>query len=611
MEKKTRNIVLIVLLSILCGGLNAQEGYLVRNIKFKGNKKFSENTLLEQTYLYEINLFEKYILREKHFRYSQELVNSAFEDITQFYQRHGFLYAKVSRGELRIDHRKREIKKLNIIIDEGPAIETGKIRYKIDYNAGNDSREIGSIIEDIKKNTKLHPQTRFTDEEFEKDRELIIDSFKEKGYFYVDAAYDLQINKDSNIVNIIWQIEPGPEYVFGQTTVKGNEHVSTDFILRQLAYQQGYTFKEKLIQNTEQNIYDLGLFRVVKVRGIYSKKDGTRIPVEIEVNEAPRLNTQIGVGYGTEDEFRTNIDLRRLSLFGGARRIELSARHSALELYNINLRYVQPQFISSRAHLIINPFIRRDTEPGYETRRAGLNLPITYKIPDDLHSSLNFYTERVLQEVSQDDPERGDASSGEYLYNKTGFVLDNEWNTMTPLFFPEKGVFVHLSYKLNGYIFESNFNYMRLLLDFRNYQRIGAVILAAKFKVGGIQSGDNTGFIPVEDRFYTGGSMSIRGWPRSKLGPMLKGNPIGGKSMIESSLELRYPIYGKLSGTIFTDAGNVWESSYSYHFNEFRYSVGIGLRYRIPIGPVRVDLARPIYDKKKTFQLHINIGQAF
>jgi outer membrane protein insertion porin family len=129
---------------------------------------------------------------------------------------------------------------------------------------------------------------------------------------------------------------------------------------------------------------------------------------------------------------------------------------------------------------------------------------------------------------------------------------------------------------------------------------------------GGIHSGDSTGFIPVEDRFYSGGSNSVRGWNRSELGPKRESStPLGGKSIIEANLELRQHLFWRLSGVAFIDAGNVQRNSFEYKLNELAYAVGGGLRVETPIGPIRFDVGFPVWNEKRSPQFFISVGQAF
>ncbi|MCF7886621.1 MAG: hypothetical protein K9M80_09010, partial [Candidatus Marinimicrobia bacterium] len=406
---KAKNINIIILFCILSCilSLNAQEeydGYIVKDIEFSGNEKFSRKELLKQIPIRETIFLRRHIFRKKAFRYSEELLTASLEILQKFYQREGYLNTSVEKDKLVANQKKGQIDLISISINEGRPIRVGKINYNIAPESDIDSNKKDQIIDKITDSRILTEGLRFRDQDFKLDKEAIIGIFNSEGYTFAKAEHNLQLIVSQQIVNINWQIKPGQKYYFGETNVVGNQHISNNFILKQLAYDKGELFRRTQIVKTQNNIYDLGLFQLVNVRAKYDNQGDNRIPVEISVKEAPRLNTQIGFGYGSEDKFRTFIDLRRLNLFGGARRAEFSARHSALELYNINLKYVQPQFITRKATIIINPYIRRETEPGYETRRGGVNLPFSYKFTKDLKSSVNFYMERVLQEVNKNIP---------------------------------------------------------------------------------------------------------------------------------------------------------------------------------------------------------------
>ncbi len=159
---------------------------------------------------------------------------------------------------------------------------------------------------------------------------------------------------------------------------------------------------------------------------------------------------------------------------------------------------------------------------------------------------------------------------------------------------------------------EEIFSYTRLWGTYRTYRQIGDFTLAFKLMAGGIKSSDSSKFIPVEDRFYSGGSNSVRGWNRAELGPKREsGTPLGGSSILESSFEVRFPLFWRLSAVAFVDAGNTWREEYTYRLNELAYAVGPGLRIETPIGPIRFDVGFPVRNDKKTPQFFISVGQAF
>ena len=131
-------------------------------------------------------------------------------------------------------------------------------------------------------------------------------------------------------------------------------------------------------------------------------------------------------------------------------------------------------------------------------------------------------------------------------------------------------------------------------------------------KFGVIEPQDEDNFVPIEERFFAGGAASVRGWSRSELGPLNSDSkPLGGNSLLEGSLEFRYPIWGLMSGALFGDFGNIWQDSFEHKFNDLRYAAGFGLRFKTPIGPLRLDVARPVFDDDSAMQFYLSVGHAF
>ncbi len=182
-----------------------------------------------------------------------------------------------------------------------------------------------------------------------------------------------------------------------------------------------------------------------------------------------------------------------------------------------------------------------------------------------------------------------------------------------PLLDPVQGYAISLNVKTNGLFITRELPFYRIITEYKTYLGVRkGVILALKAKIGVIQRTDGNQYIPTDERFFAGGSYSVRGWGRSELGPKDEsGRPIGGKSLLEGSAEVRYAIGQKLIVALFCDAGNVWTDAYSYKLKELRYSVGTGIRYKTPIGPIGIDFARPVFDSETKWQIHFNIGHSF
>jgi outer membrane protein insertion porin family len=148
-----------------------------------------------------------------------------------------------------------------------------------------------------------------------------------------------------------------------------------------------------------------------------------------------------------------------------------------------------------------------------------------------------------------------------------------------------------------------------------------SVVFANRFQVGTLIAADPAD-MPFSERYFLGGSTSVRGWGRFQISPLdSNGFPIGGRSMMEWSSEVRFPIRGNISGVAFLDAGNVSLGSREFPLSGLRYAAGPGLRYLTPIGAIRADLGYQLNripglvingtPEHRFWRLHFSIGQSF
>ena len=603
-------LISFFILSFVPALSKAQENYEVRKIRFRGNKTLEKDFLLDRMVIKEVSWLEKAILKEEPFLYNEELIELDMERLTRIYQSEGFLKVKAAIEPVNINDEKTKLNLL-IEIEEGEPVEIDTI--KIEVPEDTKSANLDSLFKRMNQKPLLKNGERFRDEAIIMDMQLLDDAYRTLGYAYANTTYNLNFDYENLITDINYEVATGPLSYFGKTSILGNKHVSEEFIFKQLQYEEGALYDQYKLTRTRQALYRLQLFSVVSV--LPQKDNETQespIPVRIYVEEAPRVSTRYGAGYGTEEQFRTFLDFTYRGFLGGARRINLRLRHSALEPYSARLRWIQPQFIGMNTSIAIEPFIMRNSEPGYDVRSYGVRMPINYIINRWLESNLAYYLEDTEQTIEEGDTEFTDYEEDKFPYRKSGLILTTNFNNSNPEFAPEKGFFLSTGARLNGYFLGGDFSYTQIWGDVRSYHKLGDVVLALRLMAGGTHSSDSSQFIPVEDRFYSGGSYSIRGWRRSELGPKrTSGTPLGGKSIFESNIELRYPLFWRLSMVGFIEAGNVWEQSFTYRLNDLSYAVGTGLRIDTPIGPVRFDVGFPVWNEKRNPEFFISVGQAF
>lgn len=608
--------IIFFLLILLYASLptSAQEGYEVKKIRFDGNKTFKKDELLSNMAMYEISFIQRILRRKEPYFYSSEFADNDLERLIRFYQSEGFIYIQANVDTINTDREKRTVDVL-FNIREGDPILVDSIAFEFQNAVGitNPDSLSRRITRRLTRRAALAKNKRFTDMALSEDIIRINKTFENRGFAYSETSYELDVDTAEKKTDVYLHTNPGPRATFGQTTISGNEHTREKFIRHQLTYAAGQRYDASKLDLVRRNLYDLQLYRIISVvpRLDYEDKE-TPIPVDIMLEEIPRISSEFGVGYGTEDKFRAFVDLTYRGVFHDATRLNLYLKHSALEPYHISLKLIQPQFLDKKMSIMLNPYFRRQVEPGFDTQTLGLNVPLNRKFSDQFNMALIYYYEKVSQQVESGDYEVPNPENKKFLYDKSGLQYAVTYSTALPRFSPASGFSSTLGFKYNGYIFPGDFNYTRLWVDLRKYQKLGNFTLALRGMMGGIHTPDSSGFIPVEDRFYSGGSTSIRGWGRSQLGPKREsGSPLGGKSIVEMSAELRYKLFWQLDGAVFVDAGNVWEESYRYKFNDLAYSAGVGLRYNTPIGPVRFDVSIPLWNEKKSLQFFLSVGQAF
>jgi outer membrane protein insertion porin family len=590
--------------------LLAQQLYKVKGLSFSGNERFSKQLLMEQISIRTHGFFQRNILRKNSSIYDREILESDIKRLIGFYQNEGFLTVNILEPEVIFNEESKEVS-IHIIIREGSPVLVKEL-IPLFQSEHIFKEEIEMVYRNAEKTFQLEAGRRFRDMELNQDEISLIETFSTFGYPYVIVDYELKLNQATNEVTVIWKINSGPACYFGDIEITGNEHVSTDFISKQISINPGDQFSRRSIDETQKKLFSIGLFRVVIVKTELDESVNNILLSKIELKEAPRWSTRFGVGYGKEDQFRIFNQSRKIGFLGGARRLELLLKHSYLEPYNIDVKFIEPIFFSYRTALEINPYFRKENEPGYIASRKGIRTSLLHQISSYLKGTLAYIYESVSQDTINVSQPPKNIDNNESFYNKSGPVVGFTWDNSAPLFSPDRGYFFLISTKVNGITPDAAFPFVKILLDARRYSRDLRVITAYRLKLGNINSYDEMGFVPVEERYFSGGATSVRGWARHQLGPKDENNkPIGGNSLLEGSFELRFSLFYKFTAITFLDFGNVWENTGVYRLNELRYAIGVGFGVDTPIGPVRLDIGRPVFDDEKQFEFHLNIGQAF
>ncbi len=588
------------------GQTGQEEGQPLKELRFEGNDHFSDGELREQLFLVARTGLARLQFWRKGPVYRESTMQRDLRGLLRFYQREGFIHARIEAASSFISP---SAVRLTYQINEGTRVAIASAQVRL----ADSSRAVVEVWEKARVKMITQSGSGYSDAAVQNDMRSLNTLFANQGYAYAETRVQPRLEDQNRIVQLLYEVDPGPRCLFGPVTILGDSIISPRTIEKQLALRPGRPYSQKNLEKSQRQIYQLGVFQYVTVKAMLDSMENPLLPVVIQVKAAPPWTIKTGIGYGMEERLRLLVDIRKRSFLGGARRLDLYLKHSSLEPYSIDLRITQFGFPAPQTSLLLNPFFLRQQEPGFTVDRTGVNLAHQQRFATYTDGSLRYTLEQDYLKVSALTREQTLDSSRIALYHKSYFTLAMARDNSLPLFYPRKGLYTAATVTWAGVGFQSDFHFLRLLGEVRHYQRVGRTsVLATRIKAGSLRRLGPDRFTPIEERFFTGGASSVRGWGHSEIGPKNSaGLPIGGNSLLELGVELRREWAGPISGALFFDAGNVWPRLHGHNLGDLCTAAGAGLRYRTPIGPIRLDFGWPLNRSGKGVQFHLSVGQAF
>jgi len=600
-------LALLALCATPLRGQSAQgEGLPLSALHFTGNHHFSEGELHDQLFLTARTGLARLAFWRKAPVYRESMMQRDLRGLMRFYQREGFIQVQITpRVELLAGEKSR----LTYAIAEGPRVSIAEVAVQL----ADSSTAVLDLWKKARFRLAARSKTGYRDEAVQADLQNLTALFANQGYAYTEVRVLPRLEEEERSVRLLYTIDPGPPCHFGPVSIHGDTIVQPHTIERQLALRPGKPYSQKNLEKSQRQIYQLGIFQYVTVKAALDSLQSPVLPVSIQIKAAKAWTVKTGLGYGFEDRVRLFTDIRKLNFLHGARRLNLLIKHSHLEPYALDLKLTQSGFPAPQTSVVFNPFLLRQAEPGYTVDRAGINIAHQQRFATYTDGSLRYTLEQDYLKVSSLTRNQALDSSRLALYHKSYFALTLARDNSLPLFYPQRGLYTTATITWAGVGFRSDLHFLKLQGEVRHYTRLGrTVVLASRLKAGSLRALGADRFTPIEERFYAGGSNSVRGWGYSELGPKNSaGHPIGGNSLLELGAEVRRDLGGLFSSVLFIDSGNVWSRLHGHRMDQLRTAAGFGLRYRTPIGPIRFDLGWPVGLGRRQVQLHLSVGQAY
>ncbi|MGA3203097.1 MAG: BamA/TamA family outer membrane protein [Bryobacteraceae bacterium] len=587
--------------------IERHQRYKLASIGITGNKYFDTATLRERMFITPASF-----PRFRFGRYSQRLLERDKDTLLDLYRANGFRDVEVESTVDSNYHGKSGALGVVLEVKEGPQW----IVARLDFEGvpENDMQYFRSVLQSS-------ADEPFSTANIAVDRDTVLSFYYNNGY--PDATFDFtQTPGDGDHrVNLKYTLHLGERVYVRSVLLRGLEITRPSLIDKRITMKPGDPLSQQSIAASQQKLYDLGIFSKVQTAIQNPAGDEDQKYVLFQVDEASRYSFTVGVGAqiarigGGVTSFddpagstgfapRISFGISRLNFLGLGQTLSLNTLVSTIE-QRVILSYLLPRFLGHEklALTISGVFDNASDIRTFHQQREEGSVQLAERISREFTLQYRFALRHVTISDLKINSELIPLLSQPVrvgIYSMT-LIQDRRDDPVNS----HRGMYNYIDVGLAAPQFASQTDFTRVLFRNTTYHPIGKdIVIARSLQFGYIQRIGGLAEIPLAERWYSGGSTSDRAFPDNQAGPRddTTGFPIGGNALLFHSTELRFPLIGNnLGGVLFHDMGNVYDNiqDISFRFRQrnlqdFDYAVqavGIGFRYRTPIGPIRADFS--------------------
>lgn len=587
-------------LALTVAELDPSRSYKVAKIDLSGEHAFSRDALLSVMTTKE----------RPSYRFWKPLPDfdpQTFEDdlasLKRFYEAHGYYNAHIA---YELTTNKNDVT-AHLSVNEGAATKIATISVKL--------LDTAPAPQALDRNFELplKPGDVFDQDDYQTGAQDLGTLYTTHAYARARIERHAVVDVAKLAVLVQYDVDAGERCFFGETYVTGLQKVNAKLIKQQLAYTLGDPFDSRKLAATRNALLGLNLFSAVEIEVQQNPPEPAVVPITIVVYEGPKHTLSTGIGYNTESQLNATIGWSDYNFLGGGRQLSVSGTYSNVNS-TFDVKLLQPNVFSPDASLVLEAFQQQQTYQTYTANISGFDPHLDYKVSASLTASVGWRLEYLtFNSVNASTIEAiGGFRRKGILSGPSASVTFN--NTADP-FNPRGGEILSLLGNLSEHALGADYRYWRLLADARKYQSVGwQTILATRLQVGLSDTLGSIGDVPLSERYYAGGEGSVRGYGLRRIGPLSASNdPLGGLSLVAGSIELRRPLFWKLSGALFFDCGQVATRAYDLRVDALQCGYGPAVGLNSPVGPINFYLGFPTEKPRNdpVWQFYFSIGQYF
>ena len=592
--------------------INEGDKTKIKGIKFIGNKIFSDKRLKGIISTKESKVWR--ILSAGDI-YDPDRINYDKDLLRRYYLQEGYADFKIISAVAELTKDKTGFF-ITYSVDEGKIYKFGNI--KIDNKNFKELKD-----NDIKKYTK-----RLSGKNYNIDKlDEVIKNIKEYGgnfgYAFLEVRPQLSKKKETNEIDILINISKARKIYVRRIEVKGNTRTKDKVIRREMRFNEGDGFSNEKLKRSETRIRNLGFFDDIAASSKETgQKDRTDVVFQLKEKATGQFN--IGGGFSTSNGALANVGIQEKNFLGKGQ--DLRAKFTMAErATQVDFGFTEPYFYNKDIALGIDLFKTKTTyadESSYDNDSLGGGFRLGYMITERTRHSWNYtYKEETIEGVKSGasdfvNNQKGDYTTSSISHHLTYYSINNRLN-------PTNGQELRLSNKLAG--LGGTISFFKTDIKHTYFYSITDDYVFSLQSKGGYVFGYNDDDVKLKDRYFLGGD-SFPGFEQAGVGPrdttVANKDSLGGNLMYTVRGELKVPIPGVapqlgIGGAFFGIVGAVTEIDESgggkiKDESSPRVSVGFGVQWKSPFGPVRVDIAQAVmkedYDRTQFFKFNFGAG---
>jgi translocation and assembly module TamA len=484
-----------------------------------------------------------------------------------------------------------------LTVTPGDAVRVTSSDISMD-GAGGEDAPVASVI------AKFEPRVgeRLDHRQYEASKLAVQRRLLERGYFDAELVeHRIEVTRLAREARLKVRWDSGRRYRFGQVLFEGSQ-INRDLLEKTIPFEPGDPYRQREMLELHQRLTNLDYFGYIDVRPDTEAAVDDAVPVRVAVTPGKRSVYTAGLSYGTDAGGGVQLGLERRWVndrghkFGA--QIDYAQRRQSLAT-----TYRIPAFAWAEGWYSIGANRRDEESDSVRSRITEVVAQRTGRVRGwDLAVAFNVRNEAFeIGEQPRDAPESVLLGERRLVYPS----ISAERKVMDDALFPRRGFLLRGEFKLGAGAIGSETDFGQMQLDAKFVRGVGEsnrLLVRGQY---GRTFTDEFAELPPSLRFFAGGDRSIRGYGYQEVGPRLGDEVIGGKHLLTASVEFERMFTRQWGAAVFVDGGDAFSERDSF---EMRTGVGAGVRWRSPVGLVRLDLAHGLDEADNAIQLHINIG---